>query len=440
MLKEKAFDFWKTYIGLLANDAADVPMTNPAVKFVADAKAGKYDEVSDAEYDKLLNYTEELASFWQNKHKATVGEIVWEALLHTDVNPRETEKLAQILSEASARTTYKPKAEKTAPEATFDETLFDEDALAWTPQMIYDYLDEHVYRQENAKKAAAIMLYNHLHGRKRNMLLAGPTGCGKTEIWRSLQKKFPFIKIVNGPQLACDGWKGSYHIKDIFLEEPEEKSKKMLVVIDEADKLFEPSIGASGVDFSRKIQNEFLKLMDGDKAEFVSEGNNAKKTTVDCSHVSFVFCGSFETLLQNREDQPTAIGFFQNTDSEEEPETITIEDLITYGNVRREIAGRIQQIVTLNALTAVDFEYILDSPKQMSPIYQMERLYMVNLSVDEKTKQLLAKKAAEKNLGCRYIRSQIQSMLDEKMFHQPDCRNFHLSLEKEGEESSQYAA
>ena len=51
------------------------------------------------------------------------------------------------------------------------------------------------------------------------MILAGPTGCGKTEIWRSLSKKFDFIKIVNGPQLACDGWKGSYHIKDIFLEE-----------------------------------------------------------------------------------------------------------------------------------------------------------------------------------------------------------------------------
>lgn len=441
MLKEKAFDFWKTYIGLLANDAADVPLTNPAVKFTADAKAGKYDTIDDEEYYDLLNYTEELASFWQNKRKATVGEIVWEALLHTDVNPRETEKLAQILSEASARTTYMPKAKKAAPETAYDvKTLFDEDALAWTPQMIYDYLDEHVYRQENAKKAAAIMLYNHLHGRRRNMLLAGPTGCGKTEIWRSLQKKFPFIKIVNGPQIACDGWKGSYHVKDIFLEEPEEKAKKMLVVIDEADKLFEPAIGTGGVDFSRKIQNEFLKLMDGDKAEFVSEGNDAKKTTVDCSHVSFVFCGSFETLLQNREDQPTAIGFFQNTDSEEETEAITIEDLITYGNVRREIAGRIQQIVALNALTAADFEYILDSPKQMSPIYQLEQLYRVTLSVDEKTKHLLAKKAAEKNLGCRYMRSQIQSMLDEKMFHHPDCRNFRLSLEKEGEESSQCVA
>ena len=53
--------------------------------------------------------------------------------------------------------------------------------------------------------------------------------------------------------------------------------KKMLIVIDEADKLFEPSIGSAGVDYSRKIQNEFLKIMDGDKVDFVSEGNDAKK-------------------------------------------------------------------------------------------------------------------------------------------------------------------
>lgn len=214
----------------------------------------------------------------------------------------------------------------------------------------------------------------------------------------------------------------------------------MLIVIDEADKLFEPSIGSAGVDYSRKIQNEFLKIMDGDKVDFVSEGNDAKKTTIDCSHVSFVFCGSFETLLQNREDKPAAIGFFQNTAPDEEAESITIEDLVEYGNVRREIAGRIQQIVALNALTVDDFEHILNSRKQMSQIRQLEKLYMVNLSVDDKTKRILAEKAAGKNLGCRYMRSQIQSMLDEKMFDDPDCRNFKLSLVEEKEEGLPWCA
>ena len=440
MLREKAFDFWKTYIGLMTKGGVDVPMTNPAVTFTADAKAGEYDDISDEEYYELLDFTEELASFWKKNREATAGAVLLEALVNTDLSLSETDKLAQILAEASERKTYKYIKPEPEFEKAFDKTPFDEGEVDWTPQLIYEYLNEHVYRQENAKKVAAIMLYNHLKGRRRNMILAGPTGCGKTEIWRTLQKRFPFIKIVNGPQIACDGWKGSYHMKDIFVEEPAEKAKKMLVVIDEADKLFEPSIGAAGVDYARKIQNEFLKIMDGDKVEFVSEGNDAKKTTVDCSNVSFVFCGSFETLLQNREDKPATIGFFQSVASDEEEDSITIEDLVEYGNVRREIAGRIQQIVSLNALTVDDFEHILNSRKQMSPIRQLEKLYMVNLSIDEKTMRILAEKAATKNLGCRYMRSQLQSMLDEKMFDDPDCRNFKLSLVEEKEEGLPWCA
>ena len=223
------------------------------------------------------------------------------------------------------------------------------------------------------------MLYHHMKGRRRNMILTGPTGCGKTEIWRTLQKQFPFIKIVNGPQLACDGWKGSYHMKDIFLEEPTEKVKKLLVVIDEADKLFEPMVGAGGTDFSRAIQNEFLKVMDGDEVTFIPEEPGKNPVSIDCSNISFVFCGSFETLRENRCSANSGIGFGQNRKSDpKEDRNLTEEDLIEYGNVRREIAGRIQQIVVLDDLDATDFEQIMKSPKRMSPIRQIEEQYEVS--------------------------------------------------------------
>ena len=106
-IKKQAFDFWKTYIEFLTKGMIDVPMPNPAIEFLADVKAGKYDEISDEEYDELLNSTAELASFWKKKRKATVGEIVREALIHMNLSLSETEKLAQILAEASTCKTYK---------------------------------------------------------------------------------------------------------------------------------------------------------------------------------------------------------------------------------------------------------------------------------------------------------------------------------------------
>ena len=276
------------------------------------------------------------------------------------------------------------------------------------------------------------MLYHHMKGRRRNMILTGPTGCGKTEIWRTLQKQFPFIKIVNGPQLACDGWKGSYHMKDIFLEEPTEKVKKLLVVIDEADKLFEPMVGAGGTDFSRAIQNEFLKVMDGDEVTFIPEEPGKNPVSIDCSNISFVFCGSFETLRENRCSANSGIGFGQNRKSDpKEDRNLTEEDLIEYGNVRREIAGRIQQIVVLDDLDATDFEQIMKSPKRMSPIRQIEEQYEVKMEMDDQTRQSLARRAADSGLGCRYIRSQIQGMLDEKIFDEPEQTRFRFFLPKE---------
>lgn len=223
MLREKAFDFWKTYIGLMTKGGVDVPMTNPAVTFTADAKAGEYDDISDEEYYELLDFTEELASFWKKNREATAGAVLLEALVNTDLSLSETDKLAQILAEASERKTYKYIKPEPEFETTFDKTPFDEGRSRMDTTDDLRISGRECLQTGECKKAAAIMLYNHLKGRRRNMILAGPTGCGKTEIWRSLQKRFPFIKIVNGPQIACDGWKGSYHVKDIFLEEPAEK-------------------------------------------------------------------------------------------------------------------------------------------------------------------------------------------------------------------------
>lgn len=405
MKRQDAYEFWLTYMKLITKDGADIEMSNPLHDFKAQAHAGDFDELSDETYYERYERAEEVASFWKGASEKAVGKVFLEALKQTPIGEAEVKDLAMMLAEISERTTY------------------DWEERNWEAEKS---------KESEAKRGAAIMLYHHMKGRRRNMILTGPTGCGKTEIWRTLKKQFPFIKIVNGPQLACDGWKGSYHMKDIFLEEPTEKVKKMLVVIDEADKLFEPMVGSGGTDFSRAIQNEFLKVMDGDEVTFVPEEPGKNPVSIDCSNISFVFCGSFETLRENRCSANSGIGFGQNRKSDpKEDRNLTEEDLIEYGNVRREIAGRIQQIVVLDDLDATDFEQIMKSPKRMSPIRQIEEQYEVKMEMDDRTRQSLARRAADSGLGCRYIRSQIQGMLDEKIFDEPEQTRFRFFLPKE---------
>ena len=257
MKRQDAYEFWLTYMKLITKDGADIEMSNPLHDFKAQAHAGDFDELSDETYYERYERAEEVASFWKGASEKAVGKVFLEALKQTPIGEAEVKDLAMMLAEISERTTYdweqrkqeeekaqEPKAkghgqedkrlqEKERKErnkernqeadagfeAFYGETPFDTKPYQWTPHRIYDYLGEYVYGQEEAKRGAAIMLYHHM--------------------------------------------------KDIFLEEPTEKAKKLLVVIDEADKLFEPMVGSGGTDFSRAIQNEFLKVMDGEEVTFL---------------------------------------------------------------------------------------------------------------------------------------------------------------------------
>ncbi len=430
-----AKQFWKVYIGMAGKNGMHANMSNPVDDFKASAHAREFDKPTDDQYYRKEADAEELSSFWHYKPLETAGQILLNALAKTDISDVEIDDIAGILADASVRTDYYTE-ERECDEGIITEDLdfllvdgptpFDGGA-GWTPHSIYGYLDQHIYGQEAAKRAASMLMYHHLNGNSRNIVMAGATGCGKTEIWRTLSKKFNFIRIVNGPQLTCDGWKGSYHIKDIFTGETKETAGCLVIVIDEADKLFEPSIGSGGIDFGQKIQNELLKIMDGDALAFVDEGDRNKKITVDCSGISIVLCGSFEHMLQERTEASGGIGFCQPEREESRIAECSEGDLTQYGNVRREIAGRINQIVALNTLGAEDFEAIMESPA--SPIQKIEQSHHVSLTVDKDTKRKLASDAEKSGLGCRYIRSRLQSMLDEQMFDEPDAKEYSLCYE-----------
>lgn len=436
MTHDMAKQFWNVYIGMASKDGAHVNMSSPTEDFKARAHAGEFDRLTDDQYYQKEADAEEIASFWNYRHCETAGNILLNALARTDMSETEIDEIAGILADASARTDYYT-AEEQASECGEDLCNPDLDfspegepeipSSFHTPRSIYEYLSRHIYGQDAAKRAAAMLMYHHLHGNSRNIVMAGASGCGKTEIWRTLAKEFNCIRIINGPQLTCDGWKGSYQIKDIFTGETKETAERLIIVIDEADKLFERSVGSGGTDFGQKIQNELLKIMDGDTLTFVDEKDRNQKIMVDCSGISMVLCGSFERMLQEKTEASGSIGFCQSEKRESQIAECTEEDLIQYGNVRREIAGRISQIVTLDTLDADDFEKILES--EMSPIQKIEKAHNVSLAVDKDLRKKLASDAAKSGLGCRYIRSKLQSMLDEQMFDTPDAGTYSLYYE-----------
>lgn len=445
MTYKDAQSFWENYLTLIRGNGHRGKIHNP-LKNVP-TEENNLDHLSAEQLFQKEKAALEFSSFWEDKPTETAGNILINALSMTNLSDTDRKALSKILADASVHTDYS-QYNNTATKNTGGwknaadisdnpfEPIFDNIGnMVWTPRQIYDYLDASVYGQEEAKRAASMLVYHHYHKHRRNLIMSGPSGCGKTEIWRTLARKFHYIKIVNGPQIACDGWKGSYHIKDIFMEESHGRASHLIIVIDEADKLFEPAISSNGIDFSRKIQNELLKIMDGDTLTFTDDTGKNPARTVSCQNVSVVFCGSFEHMSIRQSEASHHIGFLSEY-TESPSISHSEEDFMEYGNIRREIMGRINQIVTLQPLTAADFLSIMNSPA--SPVEKIGIAHNVVLRVDEETKQQLAEEAVKSGMGCRYIRSKLQAMLDEQMFECPDRTNYTLSLSQE-ERKEEYA-
>lgn len=438
MTYKDAQSFWENYLTLIRGSGHRGKIHNPLQNIPTEED--NPDHLSAEQLFQKERAALEFSSFWEDKPTETAGNILINALSMTNLSDADCKALSKILADASLHTDYS-RYEKTIsrntggwenaadiPDNPFEPIFDNIGNMVWTPRQIYDYLDASVYGQEEAKRAASMLVYHHYHKHRRNLIMSGPSGCGKTEIWRTLAKKFHYIKIVNGPQIACDGWKGSYHIKDIFMEESHGRASHLIIVIDEADKLFEPAISSNGIDFARKIQNELLKIMDGDTLTFTDDNGKKPSCTVSCQNVSVVFCGSFEHMNNRQSEASRHIGFLSG-DTASPSLSHSEEDFMEYGNIRQEIMGRINQIVTLQPLTATDFLSIMNSPA--SPIEKIGIAHNVVLQVDEATRQQLAEEAARSGLGCRYIRSRLQAMLDEQMFQEPDRTRYTLSLSQE---------
>lgn len=423
-------DFFAGLVSLLAEADMDGRQTHPGTLFNKAAKAGKFRSLGNDEYDAALAGVNSLSHvIWNGQVSISTQELVRRAFKAAQLDETDLHLIGGLLANGFERANdVTPRAgQDVSVQLPFDLpqrtvlALSGEAPLgvqAMTPKQIYAEFDRRVWKQNAAKRAVSTLLYHHVHGHARALVIAGPTGSGKSLIMSVVSELYPNVVDVDGSQLTAEGYKGEVKFGTIFKGMTKDAAEHALVVVDEADKLFEAKPSSEG-NYSFQIQNELLKLMDGGNTKTqLSTDKNDAPVIINTSCISWVFLGSFETMVRAKSALPNGIGFGGDVRArrgEDYEATFTSEDLVQHAGVRREVAGRIGQIVQVLPLNVDDYLHILDDP-DISPLARLEREYNRTIDLTDAEKYELAKSALDAGLGVRSMSTSIMARLDEDLF------------------------
>lgn len=317
------------------------------------------------------------------------------------------------------------------------------------PHKIKASLDEYVVGQEQAKKVMSVAVYNHykriasdqkdeIEIEKSNMLMIGPTGCGKTYLVRTLARLLDVpLAVTDATSLTEAGYIGD-DIESVVskllaaADNDVERAEHGIIFIDEIDKIAKKRNTNQRDVSGESVQQGMLKLLEGAEVE-VPVGASSKNamvpmTMVNTKNILFICGGAFpdlEEIIKERLNKEATIGFRAKLKDEYDKDEnilqkVTVEDVRKFGMIP-EFLGRLPIMFTLDALTDDTLVRILKEPKNaiLKQYQKLLNMDEVKLVFEDDALYAIAEKAKEKKMGARALRAVIEEFMLDIMYEIP---------------------